>query len=76
MKKLLTFLFFLAFSGILFAQVYPLVTIEDIQYIPEDILIRGDTLGEYHGDTVRVQGVVMVRPVVDPGTDRMANLPL
>ncbi len=71
MKKLLALLFFLAFSGILFAQVYPLVTIEDIQYLPDSVLINsGDQPSPMNGDTVRVQGVVMVRPVVDPQTDR------
>jgi hypothetical protein len=71
MKKLLTLLFFLAFGGSLFAQTYPLVTIEDIQYVPDSILINdGDVPSPLDLDTVRVQGVVMVRPVVDPGTDR------
>ncbi|MCH9030081.1 MAG: T9SS type A sorting domain-containing protein [Bacteroidetes bacterium] len=71
MKILLPFLFFLAFSGMLFAQTYPLVTIEDIQYQdPDSLLQNGDQVSPLFGDTVRVQGVVMVRPVVDPGTDR------
>jgi len=71
MKKLLSLLFFIAFSGMLFAQTYPLVTIEDIQYLPDSALINGgDQVSPLNGDTVRVQGVVMVRPVVDPGTDR------
>ncbi|MCH8034307.1 MAG: T9SS type A sorting domain-containing protein [Bacteroidetes bacterium] len=71
MKKLLSLLFFIAFSGMLFAQTYPLVTIEDIQYQhPDSLLQNGDQVSPLFGDTVRVQGVVMVRPVVDPGTDR------
>ena len=73
MKKLLPLLFLmlLAFSGMLFAQTYPLVTIEDIQYQhPDSLLQNGDQVSPLFGDTVRVQGVVMVRPVVDPGTDR------
>jgi hypothetical protein len=71
MKKLLTILFFLAFGGMLFAQTYPLVTIEDIQYIPDSVLINdGDQPSPLDGDTVRVRGVVMARPIVDPQTDR------
>ena len=71
MKKLLTFLFFSAFSGILFAQTYPLVTIEDIQYQhPDSLIANGDLPSPLNGDTVRVQGVIMVHPVVNAQTDR------
>ncbi len=71
MKKLLPLLFFLAFSGMLIAQTYPLVTVEDIQYLPDSVLINeGDQPSPLNGDTVRVQGVVMVRPIVDAATDR------
>ena len=74
MKKHLTLLIFIAFGGMLFAQTYPLVTIEDIQYQhPDSLIANGDDQARHNplfGDTVRVQGVVMVRPVVDPGTDR------
>ena len=52
MKKLLTLLFFLAFSGMLFAQTYPLVTVEDIQYLPDSVLINeGDQPSPLNGDT-------------------------
>ena len=61
MKKLLTILFFLAFSGILFAQIYPLVTIEEIQ---------ASSPSPFIGDTVRVQGLTMARVLVDPQSDR------
>jgi len=73
MKNLLPLLFLLyvAFSTTLIAQTYPLVTIEDIQYQdPDSLLINGDQPSPLFGDTVRVRGVVMVRPVVDPQTDR------
>ena len=71
MKKLLPFLFFILFSGVLFAQTFPLVTIEDIQYLPDSVLINsGDQPSPLDGDTVQVKGVVMVRPVVDPQLDR------
>jgi len=71
MKNLLTILFFLGFGGMLFAQTYPLVTIEDIQYLPDSVLINsGDQPSPLNGDTVRVQGVIMVHPVVNAQTDR------
>jgi len=57
-------------SSILFAQ-YPDISIEEIQYQdPDSLLINGDQPSPYEGQTVKVQGVVMVRPVVDPQTDR------
>ncbi len=63
-----------ASSGMLFAQSYPLMTIEDLQYQPPDSLLANgddqDRHNPFFGDTVRVRGVVMVRPVVDPQTDR------
>ena len=61
----------LSFSQIIYTQSYPLVTIEDIQYLPDSVLINsGDQPSPLNGDTVRVQGVVMIRPVVDAQTDR------
>lgn len=63
-------LLLLFFSSLLFAQ-YPDVSIEEIQYQdPDSLLINGDQPSPYEGQTVKVQGVVMVRPVVDPQTDR------
>jgi hypothetical protein len=71
MKKSLLFLFLIIFfQGMNFPQTYPLVTIEEIQYAPDSILIQGDPPSSLNGDTVRVRGIVMVRPVVDPDTDR------
>jgi len=71
MKKLLPLLFFLAFSGVLFAQSYPLVTIEEIQYQdPDSLLANGDLPSLMLGDTVRVRGVIMVAPIVNPQSDR------
>lgn len=61
----------LAFGGIIMGQGYPLMTIEEIQYIhPDSLLANGDQVSPFLGDTVRIRGVVMVRPVVDPQTDR------
>ena len=71
MKKLLSLLFFIAFSEMLFAQTYPLVTIEDIQYqSPDSLMDNGDQPSPLLGDTVRVRGIIMVSPIVDPQNDR------
>jgi hypothetical protein len=58
------------FSNFIQAQ-YPLVTIEDIQYLPDSILINfGDQPSPLNGQTAKVRGVVMVSPLVNPQTDR------
>ncbi len=67
MKKLLLLFFFAA--GITLAQQYPLVTIQDIQEVP-DSLMGTDPPSPLNGDTVRVRGLVLVRPVIDPDTAR------
>ncbi|MCC6548816.1 MAG: T9SS type A sorting domain-containing protein [Ignavibacteriaceae bacterium] len=54
----------------LFAQTYPLVTLQDIQRVPDSLFGVSDPPSVIQGDTVRVRGVIMVRPVVDPATDR------
>lgn len=48
---------------------YPLVTIQQIQQVP-DSLLGTDPPSPLNGDTVRIRALVMVRPVVDPITDR------
>jgi hypothetical protein len=55
--------------GFTFSQQYPLVTIQDIQFVP-DSLQGSDPPSPLNGDTVRVQGIVLVRPVIDPDTNR------
>jgi hypothetical protein len=52
------------------AQEYPLVTIQDIQFLQDSVIQNGDAISPLWGDTVLVRGIVMVRPVVDPSTDR------
>ncbi len=69
MRKILSF-FLLLFGITLYGQQYPLVTIQDIQFVPDSILVNGDPPSPLQGDTVRVRGVVLVRPVVDPVNDR------
>jgi hypothetical protein len=64
------FIFVLCISSYSFAQQYPLVTIQDIQFLPDSIIQNGDAPSPLNGDTVRIRGIVMVRPVVDPVSDR------
>lgn len=50
---------------------YLLKTISDIQYLPDTTINTvGDGRSPLQGDTVRIRGVVLVRPVVDPVSDR------
>ena len=56
------------FSMNMFAQVYPEVSIRDIQYIGSDSLnvyYTDDVAGPLNGDTVTVTGVVMTPPYKD-----------
>ncbi len=48
---------------------YPLVTIHDIQFI-DSADTKGFVASPLTNDTVRVRGVVMIRPLVDPTTNR------
>lgn len=55
----------------LFAQTsYPLVTLQDIQRVPDSLFGVSDPPSVMQGDTVRVRGVIMVSPLVNPATDR------
>ncbi len=66
---LLSFLFLV--SGLVFAQQYPLKTIQQIQFVPDSIILLGqDPPSPLNGDTVEVKGCVLVSPVVDPSNDR------
>jgi hypothetical protein len=67
--KFILGLFFIA-ASMAFAQEYPLVTIQDIQYLPDSVIAVGDAPSPLLGDTVRVRGVIMVAPVVNPIGDR------
>jgi hypothetical protein len=69
MKNFLLCSFFLliAFSGVLLAQQYPLVTLQDIQFVEDTTT---DPPSPLNGDTVRVSGRVLVSPLVDPASDR------
>jgi hypothetical protein len=65
-KNLLIALFFIC-SGLIFAQQYPLVTIQDIQFVADTTI---DPPSPLTGDTVEVRGAVLVSPLVNPSTDR------
>ena len=58
----------LLFAGFIQAQQYPLVTIRDIQFNLDSL--NSDPPSPLNGDTVRVRGLILVRPVVDPDTNR------
>ncbi len=74
MKYKLLLISLLAGIGMVFGQSkYPLVSIHDIQYI-DSVSTKGFTSSPLAGDTVRVQGVIMVRPLVDPDTARQSIL--
>jgi hypothetical protein len=68
MNHLICFISFLAVSVISFlsfnaeAQIYPLRSIDSIQYVHPDTLLTGRTLTRYLGDTVRVRGLVIFNP--------------
>lgn len=69
MKTKLLFLILMFIATTSFAQDYPLVTIQDIQEVP-DSLMGTDPPSPLFGDTVKVRGLVLVRPVIDPDTNR------
>jgi hypothetical protein len=68
-KIFLMFIVMFIISMNIFAQTYPLVTIQDIQTVP-DSLTGTDPVSTLNGDTVRVQGIALVSTVIDPDTSR------
>ncbi len=70
MKIKLFFAFFLLSAAFAFGQgPYPLVTIQDIQNVP-DSLQGTDPASPLNGDTIRVQGLVLASPIIDPVSNR------
>ena len=59
-------------KGVFTIQLAKLVTLRDINIMPDST--TGWPNSHLAGDTVRVQGSVLVRPLVDPATDRRAIL--
>lgn len=59
---LVAFIVGLIFSTTIEAQVYPLRSIDSIQYVHPDTLLTGRTLTRYLNDTVRVRGLVIFNP--------------
>ncbi len=49
---------------------YPLVTVQDIQNVPDSLISIVDPPSPLNGDTVRFRGVVLVAPIVSPVGDR------
>lgn len=69
MKKFIL-LFTLILTSLSMAQVYPVVSIYDIQFLPDSVISQGDAPSPLDGDTVIVTGICMVSPLVDAQTDR------
>ncbi len=60
--------------GSLFAQSqYPLISLHDIQFI-DSVGTKGWLPSKFTSDTVRVRGVVMVKPLVDADTFRVPTM--
>jgi len=72
MKSLMLAIVF--FTGLNFAQQYPLVTLQDINFIHDSLNPSTWPNSPMAGDTVRVQGQVLVSPLVNAQTDRRINL--
>jgi len=74
MKVKTLFITILFMTGYMFGQTttYPLVTLHDINFIPDTT--TGWPNSPKAGDTVRVQGVVMVKPIVNFTGDRRVIL--
>lgn len=68
MKSLMLAIVF--FTGLNFAQQYPLVTLQDINFIHDSLNPSTWPNSPMAGDTVRVQGQILVPPVIHPTLDR------
>lgn len=63
--------FLMLFTINLFAQSqYPIISIRDAQFQPQDSLAAGKDYSPRLGDTVRIIGVVMIPPLDNPNTTR------
>ena len=72
MKKYLMIFASLMMSVSLFAQIYPEVSIRDIQFVGDKIADNpGDYVSPYEGDTVITTGIVMNEAFIggDPSND-------
>lgn len=71
MKKFIILLSFFVLGSIVFAQTYPEVSIQDIQFISSDSLLTPphDYESPYEGDTVTIQGVINVAPYFHSNVD-------
>jgi hypothetical protein len=71
--KLLVILLLIGFSMTFAQKQYPLVSIHDIQYV-DSVGTKGWKASALTGDTVRVIGSIMIRPVVDPESNRTPTM--
>ncbi|MGA9295525.1 MAG: T9SS type A sorting domain-containing protein [Ignavibacteriaceae bacterium] len=67
--KLLMVFLVLGLGAVMAQSNYPVVSIHDIQYV-DSVGAKGWQKSAYTNDTVRIVGVVMIRPVIDPDTNR------
>ena len=67
--RLLLIVLALGLGSILAQSNYPLVSIHDIQYY-DSVGTKNWQPSAYTGDTVRVVGIIMIRPLIDPDTNR------
>ena len=67
--RLLLIMLALGLGSILAQSNYPLVSIHDIQYY-DSVGTKNWQPSAYTGDTVRVVGIIMIRPLIDPDTNR------
>ena len=71
--RLLLILLAISFGMTMAQSNYPLVSIHDIQYI-DSVAKNGFAPSALTGDTVRVVGVVMIKPVIDAVTNRTPTM--
>jgi len=67
--RLLLIMLALGLGSILAQSNYPVVSIHDIQYY-DSVGTKNWQPSAYTGDTVRVIGIIMIRPLIDPDTNR------
>ncbi len=71
--KLLVILLVMGFGITLAQSQYPLVSIHDIQYV-DSVGTKGWSPSVLKDSIVRVVGTIMIRPVVDPDTNRTPTM--
>ncbi|MEJ2617326.1 MAG: hypothetical protein P8Z35_20410 [Ignavibacteriaceae bacterium] len=67
--RLLLIMLALGLGYVLAQSNYPVISIHDIQYY-DSVGTKNWQPSAYTGDTVRVVGIIMIRPLIDPDTNR------